>query len=61
MLRIRLRDFIVTDEDWIFAVADYSHEEGIRSILRYVPDPHGSRGTHKKYRKYDFDDSFQFM
>ena len=61
MLRIRLRDFIVTDEDWIFAVADYNHEEGIRSILRYVPDPRGSRGTHKKYRKYDFDDSFQFM
>ena len=61
MSRTRLRDFIITDEDWIFAVADYCHEEGIRSILRYVPDPRGSRGTHKKFRKLDFDDAFSFM
>lgn len=61
MLRTRLRDFIITDEDWIFAVADYHHENGVRSILRYVPDPEGSRGTQKKYRKFDFDDSFTFM
>jgi predicted nucleotidyltransferase len=26
-----------------------------------VPDPNGSRGVHKKYRKFDFDDSFTFM
>ncbi len=61
MLRTRLRDFIITDEDWIFAVADYCHDEGIRSVLRYVPDPEGSRGTITKYRKYDFDDAFRFM
>ncbi len=61
MFRTRLRDFIVTDEYWIFAVADYCHEKGVRSILRYVPDPNGSRGKHKKYRKFDFDDSFIFM
>ncbi|MCX9010665.1 MAG: nucleotidyltransferase domain-containing protein [Candidatus Methanoperedens sp.] len=61
MMRTRLRDFIVTDEDWIFAVADYCHNEGIRSVLRYVPDPQGTRGTHKKYRKFDFDDAFVFM
>jgi len=60
-MRTRLRDFIVTDEDWIFAVADYCHDEGIRSVLRYVPDPQGSRGVHKKYRKFDFDDAFVFM
>ncbi|HLB69734.1 MAG TPA: nucleotidyltransferase domain-containing protein [Candidatus Methanoperedens sp.] len=57
----RLRDFIITDEDWIFAVADYCHDNGIRSVLRYVPDPHGSRGVDKKYRKLDFDDAFRFM
>jgi len=57
----RLRDFIITDDDWIFAVADYCHDDGIRSVLRYVPDPHGSRGVDKKYRKYDFDDAFIFM
>ncbi|MCX9082271.1 MAG: nucleotidyltransferase domain-containing protein [Candidatus Methanoperedens sp.] len=61
MLRTRLRDFIVTGDDWIFAVADYCHEGGIRSILRYVPDPKGTRGVDKKYTKMDFDDSFIFM
>lgn len=61
MMRTRLRDFIVTDEDWIFAVADYCHDEGIRSVLRYVPDPQGTRGVHRKYRKFDFDDAFIFM
>lgn len=61
MLRTRLRDFIITHDDWIFAVADYCHESGIRSILRYVPDPEGKRGTDKKYRKLDFDDAFVFM
>ena len=61
MLRTRLRDFIVTGDDWIFAVADYCHESGIRSILRYVPDPKGTRGGDIKYRKMDFDDSFVFM
>jgi predicted nucleotidyltransferase len=60
-IRARLRDFIITDEDWIFAVADYCHPDGIRSVLRYVPDPQGTRGTHKKYRKFDFDDAFIFM
>ncbi|MCE8424418.1 MAG: nucleotidyltransferase domain-containing protein [Candidatus Methanoperedens sp.] len=61
MLRTRLRDFIVTTDDWIFAVADYCHDEGIRSVLRYVPDPHGTRGRERKYRKLDFDDAFKFM
>ena len=61
MFKTRLRDFIITDDDWIFAAADYCHEEGIRSVLRYVPDPKGTRGTDKKYRKLDFDDAFSFM
>ncbi|GFO97495.1 hypothetical protein ig2599ANME_1699 [groundwater metagenome] len=61
MSRTRLRDFIITDDDWIFAVADYCHDDGVRSILRYVPDPNGSRGVQKKYRKFDFDDAFVFM
>ena len=61
MPRTRLRDFIITKDDWIFAVADYCHDDGIRSILRYVPDPNGARGVIKKYRKLDFDESFVFM
>ncbi len=61
MHRTRLRDFIITRDDWIFAVADYCHEKGVRSILRYVPDEKGERGKHKKYRKLDFDEAFEFM
>ncbi len=61
MIKTRLRDFLITDEDWIFAVADYSHEKGVRSVLRYVPDPNGTRGNEKKFMKLDFDDAFEFM
>lgn len=61
MARTRLRDFIVTHEGWIFAVADYCHDAGVRSILRYVPDPTGERGMKKKFRKLDFDEAFEFM
>jgi predicted nucleotidyltransferase len=61
MPRTRLRDFIITHDDWIFAVADYCHEKGVRSILRYVPDAMGERGKQKKYRKLDFDAAFEFM
>ncbi len=61
MPRTRLRDFIITHDDWIFAVADYCHERGVRSILRYVPDERGERGKIKKYRKLDFDEAFEFM
>lgn len=60
-MKTRLRDFIVTREDWIFAVSDYVHENSIRSILRYVPDPKGVRGKEKRYRKLDFDEACEFM
>lgn len=62
MIQTRIRDFLITKEDWIFAVSDYFHPNGIRSILRYVPDEHGERelnGVH--YKKYDFDVSFDLM
>ncbi|AEH60198.1 conserved hypothetical protein [Methanosalsum zhilinae DSM 4017] len=62
MVKTRIRDFIITKENWIFAVADYFHPDGIRSVLRYVPDETGDRKLNKiRYRKYDFDDAFQFM
>ncbi|HJH31856.1 MAG TPA: DNA polymerase subunit beta [Methanosarcinaceae archaeon] len=62
MIKTRLRDFIITKDDWIFAVADYFHPDGIRSTFRYVPDENGERelgGIH--YKKYDFDVAFEFM
>jgi predicted nucleotidyltransferase len=62
MLKTRLRDFFITQDDWIFAVSDYFHPHGIRSTLRYAPDENGERQMNgKRYRKYDFDDSFDFM
>ncbi|UGV41842.1 nucleotidyltransferase domain-containing protein [Methanococcoides orientis] len=62
MIKTRIRDFIITKDDWIFAVADYFHPDGVRCILRYVPDESGDRQLNgMSYRKYDFDVSFDFM
>ncbi|ABE51074.1 nucleotidyltransferase domain-containing protein [Methanococcoides burtonii] len=62
MIKARIRDFIITKDDWIFAVADYFHPEGVRCVLRYVPDENGERQLNGvNYRKYDFDVAFDFM
>jgi hypothetical protein len=62
MTKTRLRDFLVTEDDWIFAVSDYFHPHGVRSTLRYVPDENGERELDgKHYKKYDFDVAFDFM
>ena len=62
MIKTRLRDFIITKDDWIFAVADYFHPNGIRSTFRYVPDENGERELDGiRYKKYDFDVAFEFM
>jgi predicted nucleotidyltransferase len=62
MIKTRIRDFLITKEDWIFAVSDYFHPHGIRSTLRYVPDENGERELNGiRYKKYDFDVSFDFM
>lgn len=61
-MRARIRDFFETKEGWIFAVADYSHPHGLRSLLRYVPDSEGEREADgRRYRKMDFDESFLFL
>jgi uncharacterized protein len=61
-VKARIRDFFETRDGWIFAVADYCHPEGIRSLLRYVPDPLGEREAGGiRYRKLDFDPSFEFL
>ncbi|MDK2834992.1 MAG: uncharacterized protein PWP63_2079 [Methanolobus sp.] len=62
MIKTRIRDFLITKEGWIFAVSDYFHPRGIRSTLRYVPDEKGERELNGvRYKKYDFDVSFDFM
>ena len=61
-MKARIRDFFETKEGWIFAVADYSHPEGLRSMLRYIPDAAGEREADgKRYRKMDFDPAYEFL
>ena len=61
-MKARIRDFFETKEGWIFAVADYSHPDGLRSMLRYVPDAAGEREANgKRYRKMDFDPAYEFL
>jgi hypothetical protein len=61
-VKARIRDFFLTKEGWIFAVADYSHPDGLRSMLRYVPDVAGEREADgKRYRKMDFDPAYEFL
>lgn len=61
-MKARIRDFIETEDGWIFSVADYAHTDGFRCLLRYVPDPAGSREARGiKYRKLDFEEAFEFL
>lgn len=62
MVPLRIRDFIITHDNWIFAVVDYFHKDGVRAILRYVPDDKGDRIRKGiRYKKYDFGDAFDFL
>jgi len=61
-MKARIRDFFQTVDGWIFAVVDYHHPEGIRSMLRYVPDPKGERTAGGvRYRKLDFEKAYDFL
>ena len=61
-MKARIRDFFETNEGWIFAVSDYNHPKGLRSLLRYIPDPSGERAARGiRYRKMDFDQAFEFL
>lgn len=61
-MNIRLRDFIITDDGWIFAASGYDHTDGIQAVLRYIPDEEGNRELDGiRYRKLDFDESLRFL
>lgn len=62
-MRPRLRDFVITDQDWIFAVVAYDRGgEGLDCFLRYVPDAHGDRVSARgRYRKVGFEESYDFL
>lgn len=63
MKPIRLRDFIIDKDGWIYAVAAYDNTEKAGCVLRYVPDEDGERTVHngKKYHKLDFEDAFAYI
>ena len=61
-MEVRLRDFVVSKDDWIFSVSSYDNEDGIKSTLRYFPDKNGNRIKNgKKFRKLEFEESFEFL
>ena len=63
MRPIRLRDFIVDRDGWIYSVAAYDNTERVGGILRYVPDPSGERrsASGQRYRKLEFDDAYDLI
>jgi len=60
-MKLRLRDFIKV-EDCYFSVIGYEHSDGIRCLLRYVPDPSGDRVdlNGRRYRKLTHSESLSF-
>lgn len=60
---IRIRDFVITKQDWIFSVVCYDlYEEEVRCLLRYIPDDRGARVAERgRYRKLDFEEAYAFL
>jgi predicted nucleotidyltransferase len=63
MTPIRLRDFIVDADGWIYAVSTYDNTKKVGCVLRYVPDVSGERVSVSgiRYRKFNFEDAFAFI
>jgi len=62
-MRVRIRDFIYTDDDLYFATTAYIHpEDRILSFLRYIPDKEGERSKNgRKYTKVDSKQAYKFL
>ncbi|RZN42906.1 MAG: DNA polymerase subunit beta [Methanosarcinales archaeon] len=62
LTNVRLRDFFITADDWIFAVSGYDSTDGVQAVLRYIPDNSGDRELDGvRYRKLDFDEAVRFV
>ncbi len=63
MTAIRLRDFVEDREGCLYAVSNYDNADRVGCILRYVPDADGERTNlfDRRYRKYDFAESFAWI
>ena len=60
---VRIRDFVITKKDLIFAVVSYDNEKFIQGFLRYIPDKNGDRmrADGRRFRKVDFDEARRLM
>jgi predicted nucleotidyltransferase len=63
--KVRLRDFIITRDNWIFSVVDYypENEKNLRCLLRYIPSEAGERVNRegKRFKKMDFEEAYAFL
>ncbi len=59
----RIRDFVITQRDWIFSVVSYDlGDEDVKCLLRYIPDEKGERVSEKgRYRKLEFYEAYEFL
>jgi predicted nucleotidyltransferase len=62
-LPLRIRDFLLDLDRWIYAVAAYDNEERAGCLLRYVPDPAGDRvdPDGRRYRKVGFEEGYELL
>ena len=62
-LPLRIRDFLLDLDQWVYAVAAYDNEERAGCLLRYVPDPVGDRvdPLGRRYRKVGFEEGYQIL
>jgi predicted nucleotidyltransferase len=60
---LRLRDFIEDTEGRLYAVSTYDNRERVGCILRYVPDPAGTRQNMVgvRFRKLEFEEAFDYI
>lgn len=60
---LRIRDFIVDSDQWLYAVAAYDNESAAGCLLRYIPDPAGDRVGPDgiRYRKVGFEEAFRLV
>lgn len=60
---VRIRDFFITKQNWIFSVVSYDlGEEEVKCLLRYIPDDRGERVAERgRYRKLDFYEAYVFL
>lgn len=60
---VRLRDFVITKKNLIFAVVSYDNEKFVQGFLRYIPDQNGDRvrADGKRFRQVSFDEARQLM